>query len=786
MTETFFSYRDGVYARNPTPLKLCIGTHFDTYADKKEAAKQFAKCCKEVYKCLAEQEKTSGNVTTIKYYCEKGFIRIVNIGGRHSTHAYKRLIVSKPNDFPSDFSMMVSIWRDDLSDEEYTFLGRHDNLVKAGAVEKSHDRVFKIREYFKKTYKLDGSAVSVTAHDIDYCLQNYIVPPGQWANLTLSQKKNKKQSFRTLLKGALWPDRLDNLMTGNLVSGRLTEQMLDKIFYHRFDLGALEEQLKLLHTMKITPKIFKYNLDLMKADFILQPSVKALYNSKGQAFKNRPDFPKFYRQFTLLYPLAYMLRTFPKELNFRRLKDKVDVNDPNSWIFEKTLLKEQVMKCFKFFEAPNENSDIITSKFYDFTNSHYFHETDILLFLQKQEEGKLQLPFKIELVFIDPPFGCLEEEWDVAWDEQTITTVLEKLDFIEDAPIFIFVDHRNIHRYLNVITQLKMQYDLFSWLKPSNPSTFGALNYACNFIIVARRSENLKYVSRTQADEIPPLTTLSFGNNFIHCPTPPSKFLVHNRVVNPTQKPLEVLRAFIYNHVSRDSCILDICSGSGSGALAAASLGCNSISVDKRPDQISSSKQRLREFVEREGALHLPHPQSVFSVENFRKPTRKESLQMSAEISASQPVTMIEKSNRKNAKKPKARASVPVASTSNRKKSGKLGKSGKSISPKVAKDDLRRSSLPTRQESSSLPQSSSEAVGIDISDEVEIQQDLENESAVVADNQQDLENESADNSVDTDDSENNASFEPHETTSIELKVHNPAEEQLDQTPSEGT
>ena len=135
---------------------------------------------------------------------------------------------------------------------------------------------------------------------------------------------------------------LAHLMTGNLVSGRLTEQMLDKIFYHRFDLAALEEQLKLLHTMKITPKIFKYNLDLMKADFILQPSVKALYNSKGHAFKNRPDFPKFYRQFTLLYPLAYMLRMFPKELNFRRLKDKVDVNDPNSWIFEKTLLKEKV------------------------------------------------------------------------------------------------------------------------------------------------------------------------------------------------------------------------------------------------------------------------------------------------------------------------------------------------------------------------------------------------------------------------------------------------------------
>ncbi|MCR9066757.1 MAG: site-specific DNA-methyltransferase [Cytophagales bacterium] len=111
--------------------------------------------------------------------------------------------------------------------------------------------------------------------------------------------------------------------------------------------------------------------------------------------------------------------------------------------------------------------------------------------------------------------------------------------------------------------------------------------------------------------------------NFISCPVP-HKYGEGGTPVEATQKPVELYRAFIYNHTLPNQFIIDLCSGTGTGAAAACSLGKNSYSIDTRADQIAFSKKCVKD-------IHLmskvyAHPQQVFMNDYSLKEKKKMSV----------------------------------------------------------------------------------------------------------------------------------------------------------------
>lgn len=77
--------------------------------------------------------------------------------------------------------------------------------------------------------------------------------------------------------------------------------------------------------------------------------------------------------------------------------------------------------------------------------------------------------------------------------------------------------------------------------------------------------------------------------------TPPSEFCKDELgvVINPAQKPLSLIRCLISRHSNEGNTILDLCSGSGTTALAAASLKRNCVSVETDEEQTRYMQCRL-------------------------------------------------------------------------------------------------------------------------------------------------------------------------------------------------
>jgi hypothetical protein len=68
----------------------------------------------------------------------------------------------------------------------------------------------------------------------------------------------------------------------------------------------------------------------------------------------------------------------------------------------------------------------------------------------------------------------------------------------------------------------------------------------------------------------------------------------HDIPINPAQKPLRLLRALLFRHAYPKNRVLDLCSGTGTTAVAAASLGMDCVSVELDTTQVPFIEARLR------------------------------------------------------------------------------------------------------------------------------------------------------------------------------------------------
>ena len=68
-------------------------------------------------------------------------------------------------------------------------------------------------------------------------------------------------------------------------------------------------------------------------------------------------------------------------------------------------------------------------------------------------------------------------------------------------------------------------------------------------------------------------------------------------VINPCQKPIRLLRHIIEHFTLANDNVLDLCSGSGSTAIACLLSNRNCVSVEKQPFQVTMIESRINTFI---------------------------------------------------------------------------------------------------------------------------------------------------------------------------------------------
>jgi DNA modification methylase len=257
---------------------------------------------------------------------------------------------------------------------------------------------------------------------------------------------------------------------------------------------------------------------------------------------------------------------------------------------------------------------------------------------------------KFGFVNIDPPFGLLKEcDWDVQWVDSYWMEIFSLLSETQpQAPVCVFMSFQMMPKLMEIAAvNGYVETRCISWLKTNKQSNkFGRETYPVNMIVIFSKKKLIWNSGRGGLS-----ANFSSNGNFVATPCFPL-YKKDSIIVNVTQKPVHLLRSFIFSLCSEPLPVLDICSGSGSTSIACASLGIDSYSVDIRQSQIDASIHRMN--FESIKPRWYPHPSIVhnFSVlDKFLKDSFEE------------PIPVVIKSPPKKSSKNQKSASQEVSSS---------------------------------------------------------------------------------------------------------------------------
>ena len=213
---------------------------------------------------------------------------------------------------------------------------------------------------------------------------------------------------------------------------------------------------------------------------------------------------------------------------------------------------------------------------------------------------------------MDPPYGVTQETWDVRMTKEQFKSVLNSVLRIQskaDAFTFItFCAAEMISGFLEALHDVKtapgsiwkVSLTHGVWVKTgAYVAPSGApLQCATEFLVFGfftRKKNNmgmvidssnlLRGISNYRAEEK--------RLNFWECPSPSKMMDPHgNVVVNKAQKPVRLLQNLIEHFSQPDDKVLDLCSGTGTTAIACMLTNRNCVSMDK--DRYQCLKHRAR------------------------------------------------------------------------------------------------------------------------------------------------------------------------------------------------
>ena len=217
------------------------------------------------------------------------------------------------------------------------------------------------------------------------------------------------------------------------------------------------------------------------------------------------------------------------------------------------------------------------------STTHTFRQADAQNFCDFVKENSND----VGIIFLDPPFGIMDADWDVAWTNvQWGDCLASTAKNFPDAPVVTFMSFQQMPTVIEMAGLNGYRHiSFYSWLKAGTVSHMpGRMGHPANPIMILSQAAK-KYQKNSSH---------LASSNFVATPNV-RKYKFDGEVVNPTEKPVVLLRAFINSFCPKLSHVVDLCSGSGSAAVAAASLGFGSFSCDLRESQFEAAQARLRD-----------------------------------------------------------------------------------------------------------------------------------------------------------------------------------------------
>jgi hypothetical protein len=207
----------------------------------------------------------------------------------------------------------------------------------------------------------------------------------------------------------------------------------------------------------------------------------------------------------------------------------------------------------------------------------------------------------IALVIIDPPYGILSGvDWDrSAWGFEHFRkcfTEIVKVNLASNFCIAVFSSIQQVHDVFEAFAQVGItdRYSVVWYKKNAHGQNSGTdfLKLISAYEIITfgfygNRSDcTMNYVNTPPAARF----------NVWECNIPSRQEIQLDKFlepINPAQKPVALLRMLITRHSNPNDNILDLCSGSGTSAVAAVSLGRNIVCVEIDPAQATQIPLRV-------------------------------------------------------------------------------------------------------------------------------------------------------------------------------------------------
>ena len=211
---------------------------------------------------------------------------------------------------------------------------------------------------------------------------------------------------------------------------------------------------------------------------------------------------------------------------------------------------------------------------------HQFMISDCLEALEMIKEKTID----VGLIILDPPFGITNAKWDKAWSKDYLKSVMRLLCLYKNSVLVFFCSYQQLAESITIASSSGWSKSVqMTWIKPNHRcGKPGVVAYAANPILILSQSK-LTWVPRDSRTNY--CNSNVIFSNIADLDT--------RKRINETEKPVDLIRALIYNHCRVGSVVLDLCSGSGSSSIAAGSFGNSSIAIDNRRQQVENAVIRL-------------------------------------------------------------------------------------------------------------------------------------------------------------------------------------------------
>ena len=506
---------------------------------------------------------------------DHGGLIAVTIGGNHGREACVRLI--RKGQFEPDLELRCDVFAG-LDVPTARALGFIDNLVAQEALGYSlAEKVSMIRELsyddkFVDRGSLTDQAVRICVFDIMYK-----------SNATKKETTNPQSRIKSaapFLKACRVPAQLWPHVRAALATDKISLTDFRSISWTH-DPARLEEAFRNFN-LEPKVKVLKKQLNIIKCVNKLKPALSSIWADLQLCRRISTSAGGFVEHINNLQDLDIIATRHKK--NLLKVRAKMVYKSPE--------LTKEVVALIETNSNRNLQSPVVAGAWSSVAGTNREKAKTIHRFQRGDATEVVEQMNTVQnivgMVMIDPPFGVLQADWDVLWDItywENLFTALNR--GFANKPILVFLAEQQLNTVCQVASLWGFKKSrIYCWLKTEHFVTApGRRTYPANLIVLLW-SDHLNW----QGEDASPHQ----NGNFVATPKVPM-YSHRGEIVNQTGKPVILLRSFFSSFCPRGSAVLDLCSGSGSGALAAASLGLDSYSVDIRQPQIEASMDRIHE-----------------------------------------------------------------------------------------------------------------------------------------------------------------------------------------------